>query len=217
LYIALGGNRKGGVRRLGNLMVTALLGGLWHGAGWTFVLWGGIHGACLVINHGWRNFCRNNRKSKLGSFFAWALTMMVVVVSWVPFRATSMAGTNNMLAAMFGGHGLSLPVRLAGKFGDVESWLGITFKGGFYNGIFIQEGVFWIAILLLFSIALPNTQQVMFRTHPAFETYKGEILELRYRWMEWQPTLPWAILLSVIIVLSLLNISRRSEFLYFQF
>ena len=55
LYVRLGGNRKGPVRRYVNLLVTMLLGGLWHGAGWTFVVWGGVHGVLLVINHGWRN------------------------------------------------------------------------------------------------------------------------------------------------------------------
>ena len=54
LYITLGGSRRGQVRRYGNLLTTMLLGGLWHGAGWTFVIWGGLHGVYLCINHGWR-------------------------------------------------------------------------------------------------------------------------------------------------------------------
>src|SRR3546814_9514092 len=54
LYIPLGGGRRGSVRRYGNLMITMLLGGLWHGAGWTFVVWGGLHGLMLVVNHLWR-------------------------------------------------------------------------------------------------------------------------------------------------------------------
>ncbi len=54
LYIPLGGNRKGGARRYANLMIVMLLGGLWHGAGWTFALWGGLHGLYLMVNHGWR-------------------------------------------------------------------------------------------------------------------------------------------------------------------
>ena len=56
LYIPLGGNRHGRVRRYVNLMITMLLGGLWHGAGWTFVVWGGLHGVYLCINHAWNNF-----------------------------------------------------------------------------------------------------------------------------------------------------------------
>ena len=55
LYVPLGGNRKGSLRRYLNLMITMLLGGLWHGAGWTYVAWGGLHGLYLLANHGWRN------------------------------------------------------------------------------------------------------------------------------------------------------------------
>ncbi len=54
LYVPLGGNRLGRTRRYVNLMVTMLLGGLWHGASWTFVVWGGLHGAYLVVNHAWQ-------------------------------------------------------------------------------------------------------------------------------------------------------------------
>ncbi len=58
VYIALGGNRHGAARRYANLMITMLLGGLWHGAGWTFVIWGGLHGTLLVLNHAWHAWRR---------------------------------------------------------------------------------------------------------------------------------------------------------------
>ena len=58
LYIPLGGNRKGPARRYLNLMLTMLLGGLWHGAGWTYVVWGGLHGLYLLVNHAWRNLTK---------------------------------------------------------------------------------------------------------------------------------------------------------------
>ena len=58
LYIPLGGSRLGAPRRYANLMITMLLGGLWHGAGWTFVIWGGLHGIFLVINHAWHGLRR---------------------------------------------------------------------------------------------------------------------------------------------------------------
>src|SRR5437016_12464491 len=54
LYLPLGGNRRGSARRYVNLMITMLLGGLWHGASWTFVVWGGLHGIYLALNHAWR-------------------------------------------------------------------------------------------------------------------------------------------------------------------
>jgi D-alanyl-lipoteichoic acid acyltransferase DltB (MBOAT superfamily) len=58
LYIPLGGNRHGQARRYANLLTTMILGGLWHGAGWTFIFWGALHGTYLVVNHGWHWICR---------------------------------------------------------------------------------------------------------------------------------------------------------------
>lgn len=82
LYIPLGGNRHGKTRRYINLFITMLLGGLWHGAGWTFVLWGGLHGAYLVINHVW-----NATGKSMPKILAWLITFMAVVIAWVLFRA----------------------------------------------------------------------------------------------------------------------------------
>ncbi len=217
LYIPLGGNSKGEARRLTNLMITMLLGGLWHGAGWTFILWGGLHGTYLVINHGWQKLYKTNRKSKLGSFSAWTITMLAVIVSWVPFRATSIEATSSILTSMLGGHGLSLP---GGRIEEI-GWLtqyGFVFDGMFHNvSIAPWELIIWISALLLASVALPNTQQIMIRVHPAFETYKGEISELRYQWMEWKPSIPWIIITSGILLVSIVSLSKVSEFLYFQF
>jgi alginate O-acetyltransferase complex protein AlgI len=77
LYIPLGGSRRGEIRRYVNLLMTMLLGGLWHGAGWTFVLWGGLHGLYLCINHGWRKLNVSLPKlfAWLLTFFAWALSL----------------------------------------------------------------------------------------------------------------------------------------------
>src|SRR3954471_6771505 len=99
LYIPLGGNRQGPARRHVNLMITMLLGGLWHGASWTFVAWGGLHGAYLVINHLWNIY----RPRRLPLFMGSALTFLAVVVAWVFFRAGSFGGSANMLRGMFAG------------------------------------------------------------------------------------------------------------------
>jgi alginate O-acetyltransferase complex protein AlgI len=111
LYIPLGGGRHGPVRRQVNLMVTMLLGGLWHGASWTFVVWGGLHGLYLQVNHAWRHLV--SRSTRLQDFLArhpvsvaicaWALTFLAVVVAWVFFRAESFGGAANMLSGMLGG------------------------------------------------------------------------------------------------------------------
>lgn len=113
LYIPLGGSRKGALRRYLNLMITMLLGGLWHGAGWTFIVWGGLHGLYLTINHLWRNIkeqfgCVNDGFfSKLSSTI---LTFWAVVVGWVFFRADSFDSAIILLNGMIGGNGVSLPV-----------------------------------------------------------------------------------------------------------
>ena len=117
LYIPLGGNRHGPVRRYANLMVTMLLGGLWHGAGWTFVFWGGLHGFYLLANHLWhavkqRLGLARERPSKIGRVLGQALTLLCVLVGWVFFRADSFATALALLHGMAGGNGLILPSQL---------------------------------------------------------------------------------------------------------
>ena len=101
LYIPLGGNRLGGPRRMFNLFVTMLLGGVWHGAGWTFVLWGAYHGVLLVLQRLWGD----RRPPPL--LPARALTFLAVVVGWVVFRATSVERAGEMLCGMVGLNGLA--------------------------------------------------------------------------------------------------------------
>ena len=103
LYIPLGGNRKGSTRRYLNLIATMLLGGLWHGAGWTFVLWGGLHGLYLIINHGWREMKSRmgwNDGGQFAKLSSLLLTFLAVVVAWVFFRAETFTGAWHILAGM---------------------------------------------------------------------------------------------------------------------
>jgi alginate O-acetyltransferase complex protein AlgI len=105
LYIAMGGNRKGPARRHVNLMVTMLLGGLWHGAGWTFVVWGGLHGLYLVLHHTVGQRMAAALKQVLPTLavtlLAWLLTMLAVVIAWVFFRAVNFESAGRILSAMF--------------------------------------------------------------------------------------------------------------------
>ena len=104
LYIPLGGNRHGEARRAANLMLTMLLGGLWHGAAWNFVAWGGLHGVYLIVHRAWARVGR-----RVPEVVAQALTLLAVVVAWVPFRADGLAATRAMLRGMAGLNGLALP------------------------------------------------------------------------------------------------------------
>jgi len=104
LYIPLGGNRRGQARRLANLMITMLLGGLWHGAAWTFLAWGGLHGLYLIAQQA---FVRLG--GRLPRPAGWALTLAAVLLAWVPFRAQNFAAASDYYAALAGLHGIALP------------------------------------------------------------------------------------------------------------
>lgn len=109
LYIALGGNRRGKARRYVNLFVTMVLGGLWHGAAWTFVIWGALHGAFLVVNHLWNAKVRKGRPPSRWSMpLRWLLTFLCVMVAWVVFRADSMTTAMHLYKGMLGLNGTEL-------------------------------------------------------------------------------------------------------------
>lgn len=146
LYAPLGGNRRGAVRRYGNLFITMLLGGLWHGASWTFVLWGGLHGVFLMINHGWRHVTRHNGY-QVPAAVGWLLTFLGVVAAWVFFRASSTAAAVALLRCMLG----LQPALEAGQavgFDTLRAWS-------------------TIACCAAVALALPNTRQWRERLAPA--------------------------------------------------
>jgi alginate O-acetyltransferase complex protein AlgI len=112
LYIALGGNRRGEARRYANLLTTMILGGLWHGASWSFVIWGTLHGVYLVLQQLWSRWAGQSLVSSAAQkanarisgsaarFFSWLLTMLCVVIAWVLFRATTLDGAGTIYGAM---------------------------------------------------------------------------------------------------------------------
>jgi len=109
LYVPLGGNRLGTSRRYVNLMITMLIGGLWHGASWNFVIWGGLHGVLLSINHGVRNL----RLPDVPRPLAAVIVFLTVSLAWVPFRASDLHITVTYYRSLFGLEGIVLPPFLA--------------------------------------------------------------------------------------------------------
>ncbi|MGK7890358.1 MAG: MBOAT family protein, partial [Leptolyngbyaceae cyanobacterium] len=226
LYIPLGGNRKGDARRYLNLVVTMLLGGLWHGAGWTYVLWGGLHGFYLVVNHGWHKFLdRSNYDRKqyhpVGHAIGWLVTFLAVVISWVLFRATSLQAAFSILASMAGLNGVALPRALASKL-DFMTGLGVQFNG-LSPSLALPRGESIAVILALMLIVCfaPNVQEWMADSSPALNPPKPAKLPSLVRdiWhqLRWQPSLIWAIFMSTISIISVVNMTKVSEFLYFEF
>ena len=200
LYFALGGNRRGTVRRHANLMATMVLGGLWHGAAWTFVVWGGLHGFYLVVNHAWRGLCTRlfpafRLPFGLGGALGRLTTFLAVVVAWVFFRAASVDAALAILGGMAGGHGFSRADPL---------WFGAS-------------EVKWLLALWVIAWALPNAQQIMVRYGATLETHRGGVTAPRRTWLQWRPRPGWALLTASLALAALINLSHVSEFLYFQF
>jgi len=213
LYIPLGGNKKGKVRRYVNLMITMILGGLWHGAGWTFVLWGALHGCYLIVNHGWRSLFKNSKKLRIYRFFSWAITFVAIVVAWVPFRAESFYGAQNILTGMIGLNGFSLPSVMLNNLNKIYG-LGdyLLSVGIIFNDMLYFKGQTFIFVLFIVAVMMPNTQEIMRNYHPTLDA-----MEKKKVLLEWKPTPIWLTIIILMLVVSIYKMSKISEFLYFQF
>ncbi|MDR7335076.1 MBOAT family protein [Roseateles asaccharophilus] len=194
LYIALGGNRHGPTRRYINLALTMILGGLWHGASWTFVAWGTLHGCYLMVHHGFRHLVGEPVLARLAGwrawrFSAWLLTLLAVMVAWVLFRATSFAGAATILQGL---------VTTGGEAVHAIYW---------NAGRSVSTGALWCVALGALATLGPNTNVL------------GERL---LAWCRAQPQkrLYLAGALAVVVpALVLVNATRDSvsAFIYFNF
>src|ERR1700756_3592465 len=190
LYIPLGGNRLGSGRRYLNLMLTMLLGGLWHGAGWTFLIWGGLHGLYLVVNHQWRDHKRRWADGAVGQAAAWSLTFLAVVIAWVFFRAKTLIGAEQMLTSLAGLKAagtayvpdgvvrvMDLPVLVG------EGWL-----------LLIGWGA--VAAALAVALVLPNVPETFrYREYCRAPERRGFLI--------WRPTLGWALAIAAAFAISM--------------
>ncbi len=211
LYIALGGNRRGAGRRYVNLFLTMLLGGLWHGAGWTFVIWGALHGLYLIVNHAWQALTRGRVEGSIAARSAGRLlTFLAVVVGWVFFRAEDVPSALRILAAMMHGNWQLSPFMTdALGAADIARWLELI-------GIRPTPLMLLVAMelgLLAVVMGLPNTQQLMSREYAGLEP--GPVVEPSR--LRWGRDRVWASVMTVAATWALLELSGVSEFLYFQF
>jgi alginate O-acetyltransferase complex protein AlgI len=189
LYIPLGGNRKGPVRRYLNLFLTMLLGGLWHGASWNFVVWGGLHGAYLLINHAWRRLA----DVSLGRYPGGALTFLAVLVGWVFFRSADLATAHRILSAM-------------ASVGQFTGWSWAA------DAHLATQNIWRVAALLSGAAAiaflLPNSVEITERLLRAVQPPQAAGIRVAYASMA---------LFGLAFGISVVNFGKASAFLYFQF
>jgi alginate O-acetyltransferase complex protein AlgI len=200
LYIPLGGNRHGKERRYVNLILTMGIGGLWHGAAWTFVLWGLFHGTCLGMNHFWQEIWRSGKRrwplpTWLTQWAGRALTFFLVVLGWVLFRAVNLKAAGGLFAAMFA-YGPKPPAGTSALLKGVD-WV-------------------WLAGLLAFVWLLPNAAQIV-RDHQPYPVVFKDGWAPRRGWQRWQMSPGWACLAAVLLAAAVMSLSRAGEFLYYNF
>lgn len=162
LFIPLGGSRSGTAKTLRNLVVTMFLGGLWHGAAWTFVVWGLFHGLLLAIHATWRRLC----PWRVPRVLAVAMTFVVVVMGWVLFRATSFERALAVLKGMFGVHGLDALTYVHSS--------GLALPEVFAGFQLRQLGMLGVAAGLVFFA--PNSLEMKKPRHPVFAMLLGVVL-----------------------------------------
>lgn len=192
-----------------------LILGLWHGANWNFILFGGMHGMLLVINHIWRK--RRFWKKKKYSFperaVFWLITFLAVNLTFVMFRADSIGTAISIYKAAFGFNGFVLPDAWLHKWGVIGHWLathGLNF--GPTNGLIGDGAANWIWILTLIVLLAPNTQQIMQHYKPALG-----VPAMTPTRLAWQPTIKAFVLVWLLGFIAIINLSKESVFLYFQF
>jgi alginate O-acetyltransferase complex protein AlgI len=197
LYISLGGDRKGKARQYVNLMITMLLAGLWHGAGWTFVAWGALHGFYLIINHAWRSARSAFGHDPINSTWwgratARMVTLIAVVLAWTLFRAESFTGAMNVLTGMTGANG----------------------AGGISTSLL---GYLIAPMLLLVCCVAPNSQELVDRVGDASMERLGKVRRDYAIALCWKPNLRWAVAVGLMFYVALVALTKNSEFVYFQF
>ena len=172
IYIPFGGNRRGQVRRFVNLSATMLIGGLWHGAAWMFVIWGGLHGLYLIVNHSWRHVRRDRagrgrQPGLVSRVIGGSLTFVAVTVAWVFFRSENVASAIRMLEGMLGFNGAPLPAQLVELLPFLH-WIAMPqtviplLGGGTIIGFAVLCGLLALSSIVVFCS--PNLHRMSQRT-----------------------------------------------------
>jgi alginate O-acetyltransferase complex protein AlgI len=216
VYLPLGGGARGPARRSLNLFATMTLGGLWHGANWTFIAWGAFHGVLLAINHAWRRVRGKREPTRVGRLAGWFATFIAFVVGMVFFRAADIGAAATMLRAMAGLGGAPYADTLhvawdlwgirAGYIPEhvVRAWI-----GGYWSviGTLLTAGALAVAFLV------PDTMELTdYREGEPHTDWRRKVGVLA-----WRPSLPWLVVVALLFGAVFANLLQFTEFLYYQF
>jgi D-alanyl-lipoteichoic acid acyltransferase DltB (MBOAT superfamily) len=205
-------------------VLTMFISGLWHGAAYTFVVWGLMHGFYLAINHAWRQIGPRlwPDKDSYNRFMTpagFVITFVSVAASMIVFRAATMGAAGNLLKGMFGLNGVALPRSVIDRLGPVTgvlSDLGVV--RGLEPGVDANQLTVWIAGLTFIALVFPNTLEVLARYEPALGVKELPPEKRRGRLaIAWSASPVWAVVLSVIAATGVFYLGGQSEFLYWQF
>ena len=215
IYVPLGGGRGGGLRRSTNLFVTMVIGGLWHGANWTFIAWGAFHGVLLTINHAWR-FVRGDRNSTLLSrSLGWLLTFLAFAVGMTMFRSANIETAASLLQAMAGfGPGASdAGFNPAADFSFIsKGYVSETFVRTWLGAQWTISATILTAGALAIALLAPDTME--------FADYRENEPHADWRrtWsVLWRPNVVWLTGALVLFAVVFARLNQFTEFLYYQF
>jgi alginate O-acetyltransferase complex protein AlgI len=216
VYVPLGFGHPGPLRRATNLMITMVLAGFWHGAGWTYVAWGAYHGILLVGTFVWQLWRGPGRSGPVGRFLGWAWTFTAFAVGLAFFRASDIETSGRLLFAMtgFGNAAVEAHTML-----DWDEWL---IRHDYVSAAFVQAwlGNTWSVLGTILTAAaiavmalVPDTMEIVnYREGDAQSDWRRSIGILK-----WRPSLFWLGITSIWFIAAFTGISRVSEFLYYQF
>jgi D-alanyl-lipoteichoic acid acyltransferase DltB (MBOAT superfamily) len=206
-------------------VVTMAISGLWHGAGYTFIVWGLLHGVFLAINHSWRLLKAkfgplNARHATAASFAGFLLTFTAVTVAMVFFRAPTIKSAWVILTGLVGANGIGLPASLFNHLGPIADLLADTGGGPetWWGAVDFFALVAWTTLLLGIALLCPNSAQLLARYEPALGLQSAPAARRgRLAGLIWGPSLKWAIAVAIVAFAAVLRLGGPSEFLYWQF
>ena len=206
-------------------LVTMAISGLWHGAGYTFIVWGVLHGVFLSINHGWRLLKakygqKTVRQQGPGHWSGFVLTFLAVILAMVFFRAPTIESAWSLLRGIIGLNGIGFPAAIFDHLGPLVDLLERTGGGAetWWGAVDFISLTAWTLLLLSIAMFCPNSTQLLARYEPAVGLPPSSAaLSGWAARLTWRPTLKWGVAVAALAFAAVLRFGGPSEFLYWQF